>query len=629
MSIQYGRWSFDGRDVASEMDLRALLAPYGPDGEYTHHEQGFEVRFGAFHTTERAAIERQPIATACGALITWDGRLDNRDDVARELQISANKTDGAIVAAAYDSWKMGCFAKLIGDWAVSIWEPNERSLILARDFVGLKHLYYSVEQSGITWSSLLDALVLNKDHSLDEEYIAGWLASLPAPHLTPYAGIHAVPPGCFTRFTADGQIVQRYWEFDGSKRIRYATDGEYEEHFRKLFRQAVTRRLRASAPVLAELSGGMDSCSIVCMADEVAIASDILPIDTVSYYNRNEPNWNEEPYFTKVEEHRGKTGLHIDAGCLSTDEPDVSHLALTPGSIRSASKVTDWMNRHGHRVLLSGIGGDEFLGGVPTPVPELEDLLSCGRFIALAKQLKAWSLQQRRPWIHLFRDSVAGFLPLVLRQFPKDKRTAVWLHPNFARRYQPALRSYEDRWNLFGPLPSFQENLAALDTLRRQVAASELNPCLPYEKRYPFLDRDLLEFLFAIPREQLVRPGERRSLMRRSLKEIVPSEILSRRCKAYVTKSPLIAIRRQYERLITSRDNLVIDSLGVVTPDAFFSALEQAIQGKAIAIIPLLRALNLEQWLRSLKARGFLDGSTVRISSSAVELNLPVASTGA
>jgi asparagine synthase (glutamine-hydrolysing) len=113
-----------------------------------------------------------------------------------------------------------------------------------------------------------------------------------------------------------------------------------------------------------------------------------------------------------------------------------------------------------------------------------------------------------------------------------------------------------------------------LDTLRRQLACSVLSP-EPYEKRYPYLDRDLLEFLFAIPREQLVRPGERRSLMRRALAEIVPAEILNRKRKAFVSRAPMLAISQEWASLTNETNHMIGTSLGIILADEFSNAVEQ------------------------------------------------------
>ena len=184
--------------------------------------------------------------------------------------------------------------------------------------------------------------------------------------------------------------------------------------------------------------------------------------------------------------------------------------------------------------MLSGIGGDEVTGGVPTPIPELEDHLARGHFRTLAHQLKVWALNKRKPWFYLLFDAARGFFPPALVGVPKHKRPAPWLNPAFVKRNRAALTGYEDRTKIFGPLPSFQGNVCTVDGLRRQLACSDLSSDLPREKRYPYLDRGLLEFVSAIPPEQLVRPGQRRSLMRRALIGIVPDELLNRKRKAYM-----------------------------------------------------------------------------------------------
>src|SRR5258706_8761259 len=138
-----------------------------------------------------------------------------------------------------------------------------------------------------------------------------------APHLTPCVGIHSVPPSSFVLLRVERHTVNKYWDFDPEKKIRYRTDAEYEEHFRTVFAKAVQRKLRSDRPVLAELSGGRDSSSIVCMADTIIArgAAETPRLDTVSYFDDSEPNWNERPYFTKVEEKSCRIGCHIDVGC--------------------------------------------------------------------------------------------------------------------------------------------------------------------------------------------------------------------------------------------------------------------------------------------------------------------------
>ena len=615
MSVQFGRWNFDGnprlRDLLERVDT--VLAPYGPDHSSSYQNDGVSVLYSAFQTTKESRNEHPPHISKSGNVITWDGRLDNRAEFIHFFSglLSVHAPDVSIVGTAYDRWGTDCLAKLIGDWTVSIWNPKERALILAKDPIGTRHLYYSLDDEEVRWCTILDPLVMfaGRTFALEEEYIAGWLSFFPAAHLSPYVGIDSVPPSSFVRLERRQRTICKYWDFDPSKRIRHRTDAEYEEHFRTLFAQAVQRRLRCDRPILAELSGGMDSSSIVCMADTIIAqrVAETPRLDTLSFYNDSEPNWNERPYFAKVEEKRGRVGCHIDVG---TQEPvrfdlEGDSFRATPGSgdgrpTEASGQFATCLASQGNRVVLSGMGGDEVMGGVPTSKPELMDLLATVRFRLLARQLKAWALNKRKPWFHLLFEALRGFFPPALVGVPHQMRPPGWLDPAFSNRQRAALTGYSYKVTFFGPLPSFQENVSTLDLLRRQIACFALSADPPYEKRYPYLDRDLLEFMYAVPREQLVRPGERRSLMRRALVGIVPDEILSRKRKAYVARAPLKSIPREW--------SVSAETAGILDPRGFSEALRNARSGQRSPVVPLWRALAVESWLRNLTRHGILAG---------------------
>src|SRR6266446_4256180 len=619
MSVQFGSWNFEGQPSSSDYieKVSAALAPYGPDSSEAYSKSGVTILYRAFYTTKESRREMQPYISPSGAVIIWDGRLDNRAELIRDLRdsLTISCTDVAIVATAYEKWGTDCFAKFIGDWAVSIWNPINRSLILAKDLIGTRHLYYSVDKNQATWSTTLDPLVrlAGKTFALNEEYIAGWFSMFPAVHLTPCVGIHSVPPSSFVLLRPGKHTVSKYWDFDPEKKIRYRTDAEYEEHFRTVFAKAVQRKLRSDRPVLAELSGGRDSSSIVCMADTLIArgAAETPRLDTLSMYDDAEPNWNERPYFSKVEEKRGRTGWHINLGAQDPEEnpepglpPESTNdrFVPTPGyDGRTSPQIRMCLASQGNRIVLSGIGGDEVMGGVPTPTPELENLLARAQIGALAHQLKVWALEKKKPWFHLFFEAAKGFFPPAFVGVPKNMRPAPWLQPNFVKNHRAALTGYPSRTKLFGPLPSFQENIGTLDALRRQLARTALPFEPPYEIRYPYLDRDLLEFMFAIPREQLVRPTQRRSLMRRALVGIVPDEILNRKTKAFVARSPLIAVSVNWANLVEMTQHMASSSLGIVDPERISDALQKARRGEEVSMIRLMRAIYIEGWLRNLR----------------------------
>ena len=155
----------------------------------------------------------------------------------------------------------------------------------------------------------------------------------------------------------------------------------------------------------------MDSTSIVSMSDHARRLNDpdAALIDTISFYDDSEPTWNERPYVSAVEAKRGKTGIHMETSSLDrTFDPVDSSQGVyrLPGADSSAiaweQKLRDRLDGHGYRIIFSGVGGDEVLGGVPTAFPELADYMVSGNLASLLKRTVAWCLVDRRPLITCF-----------------------------------------------------------------------------------------------------------------------------------------------------------------------------------------------------------------------------------
>jgi asparagine synthase (glutamine-hydrolysing) len=610
MSVQFGSWSFKrGEEQTLNLGpLRERLAPYGQDGESHFREDSINILVYHFHETEDISGNKQPFPIDASRVLTWDGRLDNREDLVRELahRVRLPDSDVAVVAAAYKLWGPACLPKLVGDWALSIWDSRQQQLVLAKDFLGTRPLFYRVEKTRVQWSSVLDPLVLfaGRRFALNREYLAGWFGLFPASHLTPYLDVLAVPPASYVLIRRESVQIREFWQFS-SKPLFYRNDAEYEEHFRHVFQQSLRRRLRSSVPVLAELSGGMDSSSIVCMADRVLRSAKTLTprLDTISYCSSDEPNWDELPYIAKVEELRGQQGVHLPV--RTTDGPwsdsTVGHFLATPGSLElGGSEDFEFrriLNAGAYRVVLSGIGGDEVLGGVPTPAPLLADLFVSGRWKTAGNELLAWALALRVPVTSLVRDTLSLFTGA--QPASGLARPPAWLSNDLLNTQGPALRGYPRRTKLFGPRPSFQDYLHTLEALRRQLSCYPLPARPTYRKLYPYLDRDLLEFLFAIPPDQLLRPGQRRSLMRRALAGIVPQELLCRKRKAFVIRGPVIAISSQFPTVASRVSGMFSTAAGILLPDLFVAALDRARSGERVAVTPIIRSFAIERWFQN------------------------------
>ncbi len=625
MSAQAGIWNFEGRpvDQAFLEKLTSAIERHGPDGGDTCIDGSIGMVYRAFHTTLESRLERQPYISARGNIITWDGRLDNRDDLLPLLwhKLTADQTDVAIVAAAFELWGTDCFVRLVGDWAVAVWKPMERELILAVDYMALRHIFYYPKKDYVWWCTDLAPLVLlsGDKFCIDDEYIAGYFAHDPDGHLTPYREIREVPPGQFVRIHTGRVSVHRYWSYSPKARIRYKTDPEYEEHFRHVFRQSVRRRLRADTPVLAELSGGLDSSSIVCMADDILSneGANAPRLDTLSYYDKTEPNGDDWIYCQKIEEKRGRIGTHIDLSKMGSSPASLEYLDFAPvpgyfGPIRQIEVERSAAVRNGrYRVVLSGLGGDEFLGGMPDPLPHLADLIVQLKMVRLAKQLMAWSLVKRRPWVQLLWEASVSLLPSRLGQYlAKDAKVEPWIERDFANRTRLSIRQLGVDEHFGLRLPTRCQYIAAVLLIANKMAKHTCPGTALEEMCFPYLDQNLIEFILSIPASQLLRPGERRSLMRRSLASLVPAEVLFRRTKGISMRTPLLAMDNYWDELRAAFDSPLSSRLGYINQPRFLEKVNAVRNGRESQIIRTLKGVSLEFWLRDLQARHLINAGT-------------------
>jgi len=614
MSVQAGIWNFDGAPVKREvlLGLNQTLADYGPDGEAMYFDGPLGMLFHPFHTTAESRLEHQPYLSFSGAVVTWDGRLDNRSDLVTQLcaTLQNDKTDVALAAAAFERWNTECFAHFTGDWATAIWIPREKQLLLARDYAGIRHLFYYPKRTSVTWCTHLEGLALTGDQfTLCDQYFAGYIAMWPEAHLTPYREIHSVPPGTFARFRNGKVSTHSYWSFDSHHKTRYKTDAEYEELFRSLFRQSVRQRLRTDSPVLADLSGGLDSTSVVCMADDIRRKEGIdgLRLDTFSFLVLDEPGEEDPPYIRSIEKWRDRIGHHAEIRKLGQTSPfEYSTFVATPGfggrPEQNAAKAEVIANGK-YRVILSGIGGDEMLGQVLDPRVQLADTFRRLQIREFAEQLHAWSLLLRRPLLHLFLDALYLQLPVAIRaRVTGIAESDSWLSANFARQQNLSLRQLglaEGSWRW---PPSVRDSLHTLLTLTRQMTKARPSR---EETRYPFLDQKLVEFLLSIPTEQLLRPGHRRSLMRRALADLLPPEILTRRTKSVSGRYHSAILQKHWGDLECILRSPLISRLGYINHRKFYASLVDAKNGNLSPyFLRLSRALSWELWLRQAVARG-------------------------
>lgn len=612
MSIIFGICAYAGEQV-TESELRTLAAStgsYAPDGTFLSANGPVGAGFQPFHTHERSKLESQPAIDDRGNLLVLDGRLDNHADLTAELDLGGPSIpDSSVFLAAFARWGRESFSRFTGDWAAALWSATDRTLYLARDPAGTRTLYFQVAERMVRWSTYIESFFARREsYALDREYATHFLCGWPIGQLTPYLGVRGVPPAHSVAIRNDGVINIKRWDWVPKDPIRFGTDQDYEDHFFSLFQQSVDRRTGTGAPILAELSGGMDSTSIVCVSDHLRRQAGRNPdeqLDTISYWDPSEPNWDEKPYFEITEARRGKAGIHIehrmDLRAYRQLNPDF----VSPWPERDSialeieKKLETAVVGRGYRAILSGIGGDELLGGVPTPLPELADCLTAGGLLPFFRQSVKWCLASRGSLIQLLGKAIGFTASHYWTKHPAWPDRPLWIRVppgNEDRASTEAFEIIESRWRSRPSLIAFALTWETLlDTLPHRVPAGAVR----HELRYPYLDRDLVGYLASIPREQLVRPGRRRSLMRRALKNIVPVEILERRRKAYIARGPLVALERDASAIRQLLQAPALADLGLVEPRTLLEQFERAITGSELgASFAIQRALLLELWLQ-------------------------------
>ena len=631
MSTFGGIYNFNAQPVDPHLLTRIgeAIEKRGPDGGGRCMVGPAGMVYRAFHTNRQSRSETQPFVSSEGHMLCWDGRLDNRTELISELKEDLEEhTDVAIALAGFRKWDEGFLSRLIGDFALSLWDNHSQTLLLARDPVGARPLYYYSTAQTTIWSSELTPLIELPSLLLeaDDDYVAGFLGNSLDPSATPYKHVRAVPPGHVAKITWGVLEVKRFWGLNPDQKIRYKTDAEYEEHFRHLFREAVRCRLRVNGPVWATLSGGLDSSSIVCMADEIIESGDAeaSKLETVSYVYDESTSCDELNFVEVIEKFRGRAGTHLSEGDypllgILPEESDITYPDFVDCFFARHQGLCNAMKADGARVILTGHGGDEVLCSGANPSFELADLLFQGRLISLNESLRAWSRILRKSYLSmLLRDLAVPLMPRSVQSFfgviPKTLRLPSWFDQDFVARTNLKNRNFSFP-NIFNfKLPSERAQAGGFLSAVGLVSRASFRTRGGIELSHPYLDRRLVEFLQAIPHEQRIRPGETRSLMRRALRGLVPEKVLNRKTKRGPEEALLRAIVREWPQLQAMFSFPRVQDHGYMNADRLMAALDRARHGCKTS--SFAATISLELWLRALenrrcKARS-TDVSTVR-----------------
>jgi asparagine synthase (glutamine-hydrolysing) len=540
-------------------------------------------------------------------VLFWDGRLDNRSDLILRLKDSLRgyTSNAALALAAYERWGMDGFVHLIGDWSFVIRDPAKGCIILASDFAGVRPLYYCVWSGRILWSSRLRSLVEETGISeLDEQYIRGFLSCSGCPNRTPYKGIYSVPSGHAVWVSHNDTRVNRFWSLPAHDEIRYRDERRYAEQLRSLFQEAVAVRLQNQSPVLAELSGGLDSSSVVSLASHL-IHSGAVPATRLTGISFVWRNSLDEPFISEMKSHCGVEGVEISTHDVPVISETQAGHATPEGFFPLRASTAAAADSAGARTVLTGQGGDLTMGNWFDDSLQVSASVRRFRLGRACKEAIAWSKIIRLPVYSILWRAFQAALPASGAAAaiystrdgsfcPKSNETSL-LSTSGAMSGEPQ-SFFSDSWRQAPP--ECRKHFRCLSTLLelRQLQVPE--PLQHLDYTHPFAHRPLVEFLMTVPADVLCHPGAPRRLMRAALSDLWPPMLQKRRSKGLFGSPWQEALRPLANTLLKARRLQVVER-GFVDRASLLSRLRRLATGIDCNLDQLRQIMVLEFWLRN------------------------------
>ncbi|WP_366657005.1 asparagine synthase-related protein [Fodinicurvata sp. EGI_FJ10296] len=610
---------------ANRTSLQAMLdagSHRGPDGAGNWVGDSVALGHLALHVTPEDRAP-QPLVEG-GLVIAADARIDNRQDLLNASTVDGGEAAGSarLILSAYRRWGRACVDHLIGDFAFGIWDRTERRLLLARDPMSSRPLYYRLTDHQLIFASEIAQIlaVRGVPAELDELMVAAHLTAQPvALDRTFYRGIAQLPPGHALTIQQGRTRVWRYWDVEAGRRIRYRNASEYTDHFRELFKEAVCCRLRGDRPVGLMLSGGVDSGSVAATAGWL-LENDPAGLGEFRTYSHAFERLAQcdERHVSRLITDRYRlpaTNVPADDAFPLADHPENGPTPDAPTTLIFRplnDRVLSRARADGVATMITGFRGDLLVGVYYDAL----SFLTAGLWQDLSMVLKP----DRRTW-RRFPKSVTKhlLLPALMSWGPSGLQAPIqrWFWHRMIGRpkvppYPDWLRSeFAERAGLAKQLASVEAPTSVRNASVRRRYQTIFDPLyaftmVDFERNHarhgllhadPWSDRRLVEFVLAIPQEELNRPSGYKRLARDAMKGMMPEDARQKLDK--VSLGPL----SQYALQIGARDtitHLITDSQVAArgfVDDAKLQALYEA-ASRGGSTTGLWEILCLEVWLR-------------------------------
>jgi asparagine synthase (glutamine-hydrolysing) len=558
MAAIAGILRFDGAPVATREVclLMSQMSHRAPDGTSSFTGEGIALMHGALHTTPESVHEHQPIRLGERWVLIVDGRIDNRDALARQFGLDAadrpQTGDASLFALAWARWGVDLWHHVEGDFALAVWDREQRRLTLLRDRIGARPLFFTRTTRLLAFASEPEPLLGLDGVSrvCDEDGLAYLLADAfeqEDQSRTFYRDVRRLRPGWRLYSAADGQHqVERYWRPEPGPALRLSDPREYVEAFRAVFDEAVRCRLRATVRPTLLLSGGIDSGAVLAAARRHQAPGSELALRPISLVETVEPVSSETENIRHL--HAGADGTLVPIEQLRAD-PAFSEMLTAAwddshpidNSILYARLACANVRDAGGRVALDGADGDSVMTSAASRAGALAasgHLLLALREARMASRVNTY-LKGVPPSRILLRGLGVTLQPHWVAKWRYRRRDhredgvamGAWIDAGFARRLRlrerrlaAALAARDRRANV-----SRVERLAwtwwnpgfvrALEGTDRTYARFGV------EARHPWCDQRIVEFFLRLPEEFKARDGWTKWIARAAYEPELGSEI--------------------------------------------------------------------------------------------------------
>ncbi len=499
----------------------------------------------------------QPRVNTSGCAVVFDGRLDNREEIAADLgwdrrPALADTSDAELVLACYVRFAETFASRLKGDFSVAIFDARERRLILARDCMGIRPLYFWESRNLFLAASEIKCILQHPavEARPDEITIADVLVGGDPNELrrTFFANVRRVIPGQTVVVTTTGIREFSHWDFDVSHQLRLSSREEYAEALRDLFARAVRHRLRSPGKVAVTVSGGLDSSAILSQALSLREGNRALaPSIGISMVFPEGTSADEKRYLEDIE-NRYAVEIHrlpFSSFHYMSEEKWLELIEYPRVYWNSEFVIYDTARRLGCTTLLDGYHGDQMMAS-NAHLFELARQFRWHRAWREHRVLGQWMTDSspstiRRGLVYEFlRDLAPDWLMRHYRRVrrrPDSEMYPRWYTPKLR---QLAYRRCQQQRRPKLPFASKQAEISyryfvaphRLDIIEQvnKIAAS-----YGVDKAYPFMDRDLVAFVISVPNHVMNWGGVFKGLFREAMRDILPENIRSRNWKAGFT----------------------------------------------------------------------------------------------